>query len=110
MKYGQVNDLRCRPHLERKQALLRFSCWLSDQTVRWSVSEYADRPDLPIFIDEPGMWICRDYAFLAGSPETDGAGAIVRLATEWCMKPSMPAPRNRGCTTVADDPESGLDP
>jgi hypothetical protein len=51
MRYGSVNE---------KLALWRFSTWLS---------EHADRPDLPIFIDEPGIWLSAQYPFLAGSPD-----------------------------------------
>ena len=51
MRYGSLNE---------KGALWRFSEWLT---------EHADRPDLPIFIDEPGIWLSAQYPFLAGSPD-----------------------------------------
>ena len=51
MRYGSLNE---------KGALFRFSEWLT---------EHADRPDLPIFIDEPGIWLSAQYPFLAGSPD-----------------------------------------
>jgi hypothetical protein len=51
MRYGSVNE---------KQALWRLSLWLS---------EHGDRPDLPLFIDEPGIWLSARYPFLAGSPD-----------------------------------------
>lgn len=51
MRYGSVNE---------KTALWRFSEWLS---------ENAEHPELPIYIDEPGIWLCAQYPFLAGSPD-----------------------------------------
>ena len=51
MRYGSINE---------KAALWRFSEWLT---------LHADRPDLPIHIDEPGIWLSADYPFLAGSPD-----------------------------------------
>ena len=51
MRYGNSNE---------KTALWRFSEWLS---------EHAEHPDLPIYVDEPGIWLCAQYPFLAGSPD-----------------------------------------
>jgi hypothetical protein len=51
MKYGSLNE---------KAALWRFLEWLTD---------HADRPDLPIYMDEPGIWLSAQHPFLAGSPD-----------------------------------------
>lgn len=42
-----------------KSALWRFAEW---------VAEHGEHPEWPSYIDEPGIWLCAQYPFLAGSP------------------------------------------
>lgn len=51
MRYGSLNEA---------VALARFSEFLT---------VHAESPDLPIFIDTPGIWINKSYPFLGGSPD-----------------------------------------
>jgi hypothetical protein len=51
MRYGSVNE---------KLALSRFSEYLSGNAIH---------SDLPIFLDEPGIWLCSEHPYLAGSPD-----------------------------------------
>jgi len=46
--------------INEKTALLRLSEFLSI---------YGVNPDLPVFIDEPGIWLSAEHPFLAGSPD-----------------------------------------
>jgi hypothetical protein len=51
MRYGSLNE---------KVALGRFSEYLSG---------HAAHPDLPMYLDEPGIWLCSEHPYLAGSPD-----------------------------------------
>lgn len=51
MRYGSVNE---------KAAFERFGEFLT---------QHADHPDLPIFVDEPGIWVSALYPYLGGSPD-----------------------------------------
>lgn len=48
---GSVNE---------KVALRRFSEF---------ITQFAPEADLPVFIDEPGIWLCSERPYLAGSPD-----------------------------------------
>ena len=51
MKYGSLNE---------KVALHRLSEYLTKHT---------NNPDLPVFLDEPGIWLSAEHPYLAGSPD-----------------------------------------
>ena len=51
MRYGSLNE---------SVALARFSEYLT---------AHGEAPDLPIYIDTPGIWISKAYPFLGGSPD-----------------------------------------
>jgi hypothetical protein len=51
MKYGSFNEA---------VAFARFSEYLT---------EHAERTDLPIYVDSPGIWISKAFPFLGGSPD-----------------------------------------
>ena len=81
MKYGSLNEtqvvvMQYSPP-GTKVALFRFSEWLS---------ENADRPDLPIFIDEPGIWLSSQHPFLAGEHATMLYGGLCTAPMEFCTR------------------------
>lgn len=67
MQYGSVNEDRLPSvffwsdgNQAPKVALRRFSEFLST---------CAPQVDLPVFVDEPGIWVSTDRPYLAGSPD-----------------------------------------
>lgn len=83
MRYGSVNE---------KAALRRFAEYMS---------RHAARPDLPVYIDEPGIWVSSQYPFLGGSPDgvcyvcvdahplPDGTGVFYRCE-RWLIEIKTP--------------------
>lgn len=54
------DDDPARGSVNEKVALRRFSEF---------ISQFGPEADLPVYIDEPGIWLCRDKPYLAGSPD-----------------------------------------
>lgn len=86
MRYGTdqcvtPTTLGCKRSVNEKCALWRFSEWLS---------QHSDRPDLPTYIDEPGIWLSAEYPFLAGSPDGVTRDLFDKCTKKdswpWCMK------------------------
>lgn len=76
MRYGSINEkaaLRLRVSSRSVLALWRFSEWLS---------EHAEHPELPIYLDEPGIWLSAEHPFLAGSPNHAAAVLLHRCDSD----------------------------
>jgi hypothetical protein len=44
------------------------------------IARFAPDADLPVFVDEPGIWLCSKHPYLAGSPDDQAAAGGHRAA------------------------------